>query len=335
MTTEFSGTRPDKAVRPALAPPEFISSDEFSLKTRQEIGLLSRTSETLFFTGETGVGKNVAASYAHFCSRSDRPFVRVDCAAISEELFANALFGHVRGAYTSALSDTRGLIPAAEDGTLFFDEIGDLTLAQQKVLLAFFEEREWCPVGSTRFTTSDARIIASTNKDLRVEEREGRFRKDLYYRVAIHVVRIPPLRERRRDIPPLAESFAKKRERSVTRRASLHLESASYAWPGNVRELRTIVDRAIARASDREINEEDVRTVLDHEREEAVQKDAQGGFAGEVFPVGYANAKHAFEQSYFSELIRKNGGNVSAAAREAHMPRSALYKKLEQHGISH
>lgn len=205
---------------------------------------IAQSDATVLITGETGTGKEVFARFIHEASpRSGRPMVPVNCAAIPEALLENELFGHVRGAFTGAVNSRRGRVAAAEGGTLFLDEIGDLSLALQVKLLRLLQERVYEPVGSAESVRADFRLVAATNRDLAAEVEAGRFRRDLYYRLLVCPVDLPPLRERSQDVVPLFEHFWRLRgdERQVA--PALVASLAQYSWPGNVRELENLVER--------------------------------------------------------------------------------------------
>jgi NtrC-family two-component system response regulator AlgB len=211
---------------------------------------VATTEATILIRGESGTGKGVLARAVHGrSSRSGRPFVTVHCPSLSAELLESDLFGHAKGAFTGAITETEGKVAAADGGTLFLDEVGDLPAAVQPKLLRFLQEKAYERVGETRTRSGDVRLIAATNRDLEAEVRAGRFREDLFYRLNVIEVTLPPLRERRRDIGPLADRllsfFARQANRAVTRyspEARTALER--HAWPGNLRELRNVVERA-------------------------------------------------------------------------------------------
>jgi two-component system response regulator AtoC len=225
---------------------------------QEVISTLERVAQarsTVLITGETGTGKELAARAIHARSpESDRPLIRVNCAAIPEALLESELFGHVRGAFTGATSNRRGRFSLADGGTIFLDEIGTLGLPVQAKLLRVLQEREFEPVGSERTEKVDVRVIAATNRDLRAMVGEGRFQEDLYYRLSVIPIQLPPLRDRREDIPPLAAHFVRKHAQRVGREIE-GLDDATldrlraYDWPGNVRELENTIERAVVLAT--------------------------------------------------------------------------------------
>ena len=205
---------------------------------------IAQSDATVLITGETGTGKEVFARLIHESSpRSGRPMVPVNCAAIPEALLENELFGHVRGAFTGAINTRRGRVAAAEGGTLFLDEIGDLSLALQVKLLRLLQERVYEPVGSAESIRADFRLVAATNRDLAAEVEAGRFRRDLYYRLLVCPVDLPPLRERPQDVAPLFEHFWRVRGDQRQIDPALMAALAQHSWPGNVRELENLVER--------------------------------------------------------------------------------------------
>ncbi len=233
-----------------------IGDSEALAKVRQQIALVAGTDAAVLITGESGTGKELVAHAVHENSkRSARPLVKVNCSAIPENLFESEFFGHVKGAFTGALSDRPGRFEIADGGTIFLDEIGEVPLSMQAKLLRVLQEREFERVGDTRTRRVNVRVVAATNRDLRREIEAGRFRQDLYFRLSVFPIEIPPLRERRSDIAALATRFAAlaarrlgRQPRSLTRSALDSLEA--YDWPGNVRELQNAVERATILASD-------------------------------------------------------------------------------------
>ncbi|MBI2447079.1 MAG: sigma-54-dependent Fis family transcriptional regulator, partial [Candidatus Omnitrophica bacterium] len=227
---------------------DFIHGDEKMKSVFKLIEKVAPTNSTVLLYGETGTGKELAAKSIHKNSnRKENSFIAVDCGALQDTLLESELFGHERGAFTGAIRDKQGLIEVADSGTLFLDEIGDISPAMQVKLLRFLESGEYRMVGSTRVLKIDVRIIAATNRNLERIVKEGRFREDLYYRLNVVKIEIPPLRERKDDIMPLAEHFLKKYNSSLGRHIKGISKDAeekllSYAWPGNVRELENAIE---------------------------------------------------------------------------------------------
>ena len=286
---------------------------------------------TLLIGGETGAGKEVLARWVHALShRRAAPFVVVDCGAIPESLLESVLFGHVKGAFTGATADSEGLARRAHGGTLLLDEVGELPLALQPKLLRFLEERTVLPVGSVERLTVDVRVIACTHRDLQACVQAGAFREDLYFRLAAFPVQVPPLRERREDVVPLARLLLA-RERGVAR--APHLSGfthealralEAYPWPGNVRELAHRIQRAAVTAEPPFITVTDLDLTA-----------PQGGAVG-VLPLPDARraAMDRFEREYVSELLRRHKGRVIDAAREAGVSRQMFQRLMARHGIS-
>ena len=230
---------------------DFIGGSSGLRKVMQQVQLVAPTDATVLITGESGTGKELVARAIHEQSaRRERPLIKLNCSAVPEGLFESEFFGHVKGAFTGALKDKPGRFELADGGTLFLDEIGEVPLAMQAKLLRVLQEQELERVGDTRTRKVDVRIIAASNRDLKKEVDEGRFRQDLFYRLSVFPVEVPPLRERREDVAPLVAHFVRRSARRMNRpepqigKAALD-RLVSYPWPGNVRELQNAVERAI------------------------------------------------------------------------------------------
>src|SRR5690606_1031118 len=285
---------------------------------------------TVLILGETGTGKDVVARLLHAGSaRRDRPFVHVDCASLPRDLIEAELFGHEKGAFTSAHVARTGLIEAAEDGVLFLDEIGELPPALQAKLLAVLERRTVRRVGTTQERSVAAWFIAATNRDLEKLVEAGEFRADLYYRLNVITVRVPPLRERGGDAVLLAEHFAAQTARRYglgrprigeDARAAL----ASYPWPGNVRELRHVIERAVLLNPDGEVNAGSLG--LQPARAPA------GGHAAPAAPAGGETLEEA-ELNMIRRALAETGGNVSRAARRLGITRMALRYRIKKYNL--
>jgi DNA-binding NtrC family response regulator len=277
--------------------------------------------------GESGTGKEVVASEIFQRGpRAEKPFVIVDCGAISPSLVESELFGHVRGAFTGAERDRVGAFEAADGGTVFLDEIGELPLELQPKLLRTIEARAIRRVGETRARKVDVRVIAATNRDLHREVNRGRFREDLYFRLAVMTVHVPPLRERIEDLPALVRSFladlnVSPQDQRELFSPSVLAELAGHDWPGNVRELRNYVERSV---------------VL-QEALPASRRLPSPPATPEGEPVPFKLAKDAvvdaFERSYLSSLLDSTGGNISKAARKGGMDRMYLHRLIQKHGL--
>jgi DNA-binding NtrC family response regulator len=289
---------------------------------------IARSDVPVMVTGESGTGKELCARAVHHLGpRRDYPFIGVDCAALPDHLFENEMFGHVRGAYTDAHRDQRGLVAMAQGGTLFMDEVDALSLAAQSKLLRFLQERTYRPLGADRFASADVNVVAATNRDIDACTRAGRFRADLYFRLNVLRIHLPPLRERPGDVHLLAKHFLRCESRGGT--ARIFTESAlrkldRYAWPGNVRELLNVVQRAAIEAEGVRIAPEQI--VLPGV--EDAGHDDPGNFRD-----ARAAAVAAFERHYVVDLLRRNAGNVTRAAREAGKDRRVFGRLIKKHRI--
>lgn len=292
--------------------------------------LIRRVSDSptnVLLTGESGTGKELVARAIHYNSdRRDGPFIPVNCAAIPEQLLESELFGHMRGAFTDAKTDKRGLFEEAQKGTLFLDEISELPLMLQAKLLRAIQEKEIRRVGATRATPVDVRIIAATNLRLAEEVQHKRFREDLYYRLNVIEVKLPPLRERREDIPLLVEAFLKKCGESRSKPVKAAGEAAlamlvDYAWPGNVRELENVIERAVTLTRGEKIVPEDLPPAIQGSRGDRRVLDEA---AERTLPL------HEVEKEYIAKILEKTGGNKYQAAQVLGIDRKTLYRKLAE-----
>lgn len=305
-----------------------------SAAIKQVLDVVEKVAPTparVLITGENGSGKELVARAIHRLSpRVDKPFVEVNCAAIPSELIESELFGHMKGSFTGAFADRSGKFEQADSGTLFLDEIGDMSLAAQSKVLRALEEGVVTRIGATKAINVDVRIIAATNKSLEEEIADGRFREDLYYRLNVVPVLVPPLRVRREDIPDLIAKFIGALTRDSGFKARQFEPEALEAmaardWPGNVRELRNAVERLVILATD------DTITVGDVSKLTGMTQDAALGdlMMCETFDSFKQDAERAFLLGKLSE----NAWNVSETARKLAMPRSNLYKKIEKYGL--
>jgi two-component system response regulator HydG len=286
---------------------------------------------TVLIQGESGTGKELLARAIHAGSpRADRPFVAFNCGVIPLSLLESELFGHERGAFTGAETRKIGYFEAAEGGTVFLDEVSETSLDFQVKLLRVLQERVFRRVGGTEEIPTDVRIIVSTNRDLEEEVRLGRFRRDLYYRLNVIILRVPPLRHRPDDISLLARHFLGKYAgefgKKVTGISTAAMEKLlSHSWPGNVRELENTIERAVAVAEDEEIGVQDMMTFSASAEEK--------GFDPSLPLPRYVVAREGFERSYLSALLGAAQGNVTEAARIAGLARQNLYQKMNKLGI--
>jgi DNA-binding NtrC family response regulator len=294
----------------------------------------ARTDASVLLLGESGTGKELLAHHLHDCStRADRPFVPVDCASIPTDLFESELFGHQKGAFTGATAEKFGLFQVADGGTLFFDELGELPLAFQPKLLRAIQERSVRPVGSSAETPVDVRIVAATNRNLQKEVDDGRFRADLFYRLDVVRIAVPPLRDRRDDIDVLAPHFLQRfgAPVGITGFAPEALALLrTHGWPGNVRQLRNAIERACA------LGHGPLLQLLDLPPDLRGDEPGAGSSAGEVggtFQERKARAIAELESGYVESLLRKYQGNVTHCSEEAGMARSAFQKLMQKYGI--
>jgi two-component system nitrogen regulation response regulator NtrX len=299
------------------------------LKILETIRKVAAANARVLIMGENGTGKEMVARALHELSpRAEEPFVEVNCAAIPEELIESELFGHERGAFTGAVGRRVGKFELADGGTLFLDEVGDMSLNAQAKVLRVLQESVFERVGGTETMRVDVRVIAATNKDLLKASREGSFREDLFYRLNVVPITVPPLRERASDIPLLVEHFLQQTAselgqapRKVSRAAMERLQE--YAWPGNVRELKNLVERMVILSSGPGIEVSDLPDLAVAEKSE-----------GRYFDIGtYVEFKDAVEKEFLERKLRLFNHNVSKTARRLGMQRSNLYKKLEKYGI--
>jgi len=294
---------------------------------------------TVLIEGETGTGKELVAKAIHRESRrADGPFLAVNCAAFQETLLESELFGHRRGAFTGALQDRQGLFEAAEKGTIFLDEVGEMPAAMQAKLLRVLAQGEVVPVGDTRPRTVDVRVISATNRNLAGEVAEQHFREDLYYRLGAFPIHLPALRTRREDVPLLAQGFmASAADRNRKRIPGIEPPAVErlvrFDWPGNVRELRNEIERAVALARDGEAI--GLAHLSARVREAGDDPAATAAVSATVAMDGTSllRARSAFEARYITEVLRQQGGNVSRAARALGLSRVMLQRKMKAYGL--
>jgi two-component system response regulator HydG len=279
--------------------------------------------------GESGTGKEVVARYIHELSgRADAPFLSINCGALPESLLESELFGHVKGSFTGAVKDKAGLFAAAAGGTFFLDEIGETTPSTQVKLLRALQEREIIPVGATEAIETDARVLAATNRELEEEMKRGGFRSDLFYRLNVFALHLPPLRHRKEDIPLLATAFlertAKSRGEPVKRLSEEALEiMREYSWPGNVRELENSLERAAILTTADVIEPPALPERITQRKAEPLVSDR--GPANPTLDV--------IERAYIMWVLQSEGGNKSRAAEVLGIDPSTLYRKLSRFGV--
>ena len=323
--------RENAALRARLAPRLEIIGESTAIKhLREQIATAAPSNGRVLIQGENGSGKELVARAIHALSaRREGPFVEVNCAAIPEELIESELFGHEKGAFTGALSRRRGRFELADGGTLFLDEIGDMSLRTQAKVLRALEEQAFERVGGRETIKVDVRVIAASNRDLPALIAAGRFREDLYYRLNVIPIEVPPLRERREDIPLLIEHFIRvfcaengKRVKTVAPDALAYF--MTYDWPGNVRELRNMVERLVIMAPRDVIGVEDLPAPL---------RPKEAPPAGEARERSLREARDQFERAYILAELRANDWNMTRTAERLGIERSHLYRKIKAYGI--
>ncbi|MEO8550004.1 MAG: sigma-54 dependent transcriptional regulator [Kofleriaceae bacterium] len=293
-------------------------------RLRGQLDQLAAAQTPVLITGESGVGKELVARALHFCGpRAKEQFVAINCAAIPENLFEAELFGYNRGAFTGAVNPKPGAFEIAHNGTLFLDEIGELPLSLQAKLLRVLETGEVQRVGATEPKIVKLRLVSATNRELEKEIEAGRFREDLYYRIHVYPVHVPPLRERAEDIAPIVthqlSTIARREHRPALRLTAAALEKlVSYTWPGNVRELVNLLERAVLMSPDNAIDAEHIAFSSATTPEQP------------AMPIAYREAKAKFELEYYSQLLRMANGNISLAAKLGQKTRKEIYDALRK-----
>lgn len=281
---------------------------------------------SVLITGESGTGKELIAQAIHYNSpRKEQPFIAINCGAIPDSVLESELFGHKKGSFTGADSDKEGLLKAADGGTLFLDEIGNLPLNVQKTLLRFLQEQEFRRIGDTESTSVDVRLISATNSDLSSEVEQGEFREDLFYRLNVINLHLPPLRERRADIPLLAAHFiAAQNKKFNTNIQGLSAEAqraaSEYSWPGNIRQLKNVIEACITIESKDQIDLSTLSQFIETDDTPAEDDD-------------YNHALGRFEIDYLHQLLRSVDGNIEEAAQKAGMNMATIYRKLKKYGL--
>lgn len=304
---------------------EIVGKSDALARVFDLVNKVADTSANVLIQGESGTGKELIARSIHFNSgRSERPFLAVNCGALTESLLESEMFGHVKGAFTGAAADKKGLFRSVDGGTLFLDEVGEMSASLQVKLLRALQEHQVTPVGSSVAVTFDARIVAATNRDLEAEVGEGRFRKDLFYRLNVIEIDIPPLRERRGDIPLLIKHFISQAARSQNApERSLTLEAVealtNYAWPGNIRELEHVIERAVILSGD-EINIESLPA--------KIQASANASATS-----GERPSLDEAEKQYILETLKFAKDDKVSAAKMLGIDLSTLYRKLKRYEL--
>ncbi len=328
-----AGERPATAASGAGRPDDslaaLVGQSRAFLRVVELVPRLAHTDATVLVTGETGTGKELVARAIHYCStRRGKPFVPLNCGALPEQLVENELFGHARGAFTDASSKVEGLVAEAHGGTLLLDEVETLSQAAQAKLLRFLQDREYRPLGTGRTRTADVRIVAATNVNLGHKVARGEFREDFFYRLNILSLSLPPLRDRRSDVPLLANHFLRRYERQFSRR-ELRLDAgamrklSAHHWPGNVRELEAVIQRALLLSTSDVLGAHDL----------SLPGDGREGGQRLSFSDAKKRVIERFERSYLTSAMAAHNGNVTWAARSAGTERRAFQRLLRKHGV--
>ncbi len=296
------------------------------------------TNSTVLITGESGTGKELIARAIHYNSlRKDKPIVAVDCTSLSENLLESELFGHVKGSFTGAVANKRGLFEVAQGGSVFLDEIGNIPLSIQAKLLRVLQEHEFKAVGDTRTQSANIRMIAATNKDLRSMVEDGTFRDDLFYRINVFPIHVPPLRERRSDIPALAFHFLRECSADMGRKVTEISEGAmnmlvNYDWPGNVRELENMVHRAVILSSDHVVRKAHLASLGDPSQA-ASQVARTGEELKRIKKAAREKSVESIEKSFVLEALKRNAWNVTRSAEDTGMLRANFQALMKKHNI--
>jgi two-component system nitrogen regulation response regulator NtrX len=303
------------------------------LELKEMISIVAPTNAWILIMGENGTGKELVARSIHRLSkRAYKPFVEVNCAAIPEDLIESELFGHEKGAFTGATEKKRGKFDLAHEGTLFLDEVADMSLKAQAKILRILQEKKFERVGGNTFIPTDVRVLAASNKDLELEMEAGRFRQDLYYRLNVIPLRVPPLRERKEDIPILTNWFLKEfslkeheEEKTIADDALTKL--IEHDWPGNVRELKNFIERLVIMVPKGVITAKDIPLLMEQDHE--VPEEALPLLESESFRT----AKMDFEKEYIIKKLKEFDGNISKTAEAIGLERSNLHRKIKRYGL--
>jgi len=307
-----------------IKPFALVAKSEKMKHIAELIRKVGPSDSTVLIVGESGTGKELVARAVHKASmRKDKQFIAINCPSFQENLLESELFGHERGAFTNADTTKQGFFETAEDGTIFLDEIAEIPISLQSKLLRVLEQREFYRVGGTQLFPMNARIIAATNQDLNLLVKQGKFRADLYYRIAVFEINTPPLRDRISDIPVLVDFFIKKFNAEMKKfckgvEPEVLSFLMSYSWPGNIRELRNVIERAMILSNDDYINMDSIS-----------QREVNNLMSGKILTKSLKNAVSEFETAFIKRIIEECGGNKEKAARRLKINASTLYRKLD------
>jgi len=317
---------------------EIIGSSPVMNNLKEQLDIIGPTDAWVFIYGENGTGKElVAQSLQRKSKRSSRPFIDINCAAIPEELIESELFGHEKGAFTGAISQKKGRFELADKGTLFLDEIADMNLKTQAKVLRVLQELKFERIGGSKTINIDVRIFAATNKDIEAEIAKGNFREDLYYRLNVVPVYVPPLRERKEDIPMLIDEFLREFIGERTKKSKFFSEEAlklliDYYWPGNVRELRNLLERLVILTKGNEIGIDELPlSIRNKVKNIATEKDNLPFW---LKADTFKEAKNMFEKEFISHKLMENNGNISKTAEIIGIDRRHLHRKIDELGLS-
>lgn len=315
---------------------KIIGNSGALLKVLDMVSRVAFSSATVLITGESGTGKELVARAIHFSgNRKDGKFVAINCATLSENLLESELFGHVKGAFTGAVKDKKGLFEDADGGTLFMDEIGDIPKSVQAKMLRVLQEGEFMSLGDTVTKKVDVRIIAATNQELLQRVQEKEFREDLYYRLNVINITMPPLRERKEDIPLLVKHFIEKYNKKENKQIKgispeIEKEFYNYNWPGNVRELENVIERAITLTNEDIIS---LNVILPLVKKEEGANSLGDELLSQPYKEARRKALDAFNIKYITNVLNKNTGNVTNAAKESEIERQYLQRMLKRYNI--
>lgn len=297
------------------------------------------TNSTVLLLGESGTGKELIARAIHYNSlRKDKPFIPVDCNSLNESLLESELFGHVKGAFTGAMANKKGMFEVADNGTLFLDEIGNISLSTQAKLLRVIQEREFKAVGDTRTQSANFRLVTATNKDIKAMVADGTFREDLFYRINIFPIQIPPLRQRRDDIPPLAFHFLNVFAADLDKKMADISAGAmnlltNYDWPGNVRELENTIQRAVILASDKTIRQAHLVSIIDMMPRLDIEVPRTGEDLKRIKKIAREKSVENIEKLFVIEALKRNAWNVTRSAGETGMQRANFQALMKKYSI--